>query len=151
MLRSDFHSNRQCHLSRKLHLHEQLKKSLTGRSQGATEGIQIRKIVAGTVIGTLINSLVLVPGALAATVQLGVVKSPDNERQWSGITRRLQSAGVNYCVVDFAQVQQASDLGSTKLLFLPNVAILNPMQVAALQDWMRQGGRVIVIPSCSLM
>ena len=78
MLRSDFHSNRQCHLSRKLHLHEQLKKSLTGRSQGATEGIQIRKIVAGTVIGTLINSLVLLPGALAATVQLGVVRSPDN-------------------------------------------------------------------------
>jgi hypothetical protein len=111
----------------------------------------LRTIVVGTVIGTFINSLVLLPGALAATVQLGVVRSPDNERQWSGITRRLQSAGVNYCVVDFAQVQQASDLGSTKLLFLPNVAILNPMQVAALQDWMRQGGRVIVIPSCSLM
>jgi uncharacterized lipoprotein YddW (UPF0748 family) len=104
----------------------------------------LRTIVVGTVISTLINSLVLLPGALAATVQLGVVRSPDNERQWSGITRRLQSAGVDYCIVDFAQVQQASDLGSTKLLFLPNLAILNPVQLAALQNWMRQGGRVIV-------
>jgi uncharacterized lipoprotein YddW (UPF0748 family) len=104
----------------------------------------MKTIVIGSVFGTLINSLVLLPGALAQTVPLGIVKSPDNENQWLGITTRLQSTGVAYCIVDFAQVQQASDLGNTKLLFLPNIERLQPIQLVALQEWMRQGGRVIV-------
>ncbi|HAJ60804.1 MAG TPA: hypothetical protein DCP31_17330 [Cyanobacteria bacterium UBA8543] len=125
--------------------YEQLKKLLKRRVSGSrTAGVEIRVIFAGTVIGTLINSLVLVPATWAQTAKLGVVKSPENEGQWSGITSRLQSTGVDYCIIDFAQVQQASDLGSTQLLFLPNIALLKPEQLAALQEWMRQGGRVIV-------
>ena len=143
ILRSSSRSNRQRRLFRKLHPQEQLQTLLTGNGS-RTGGVQIRKIVVGTVIGTLINSLVLLPGTLAETVKLGVVQSTDNQAQWSGIVSRLQATGVDYCIVDFAQVQQASDFGSTPFLFLPNISILNPMQLAALQDWMSQGGRVIV-------
>ena len=141
MLRSDSRSNRQRHVSQ---LPKQQFKLLTRCSEKTTSGVEMRTIFIGSVIGTLINSLVLLPAALAETVQLGVVKSPDNQGQWSGITTRLQSIGVAYCVVDFTQVQQASDFGSTKLLFLPNIEQLEPIQIAALQEWMRQGGRVIV-------
>ena len=114
------------------------------RSLNTCPHVGLQKIVVGTFIGTLLNSLVLLPVTLAETVQLGVVKSPENEGYWSGITTRLQSASVAYCVVDFAQVQQASDLGNTQLLLLPNIERLTPAQVAALQDWMEKGGRAIV-------
>lgn len=95
-------------------------------------------------IATLVNSLVFSPPAWAQTAQLGVVKSPDNERYWSEITTRLQATGVDYCIIDFSQVQQVSDLGSPQLLLLPNIERLEASQLAAVQDWMRQGGRVIV-------
>lgn len=95
------------------------------------------------ILGILINSLITQP-TFAQTAQLAVVKSPENTANWSGITSRLQSVGVNYCVVDFAQVRQASDLGNTQLLFLPNIERLEPAQINALQEWMDKGGRIIV-------
>lgn len=125
MLRSDSRSHRQSRLSK-------------------NQQRQFQTLVLGTFIGTLINSLVLIPVTLAETVPLGVVKSPENQGYWSGITTRLQSTGVAYCVVDFAQVRQASDLGNTQLLLLPNIERLAPAQLVALQDWMSKGGRVIV-------
>ena len=141
-MRSNSRSNQQRCLSRNQH-HDELFKLLTGLSSG-TVGVQMRKIVVGSVIGTLVNSLVLLPVAWADAVKLGVVKSQENEGQWSGITTRLHSIGVAYCIVDFSKVQQTSDLGSTQLLFLPNIERLEPVQLAALQDWMGKGGRVIV-------
>ncbi len=141
-MRSNSRSNQQRCLSRNQH-HDELFKLLTGLSSG-TVGVQMRKIVVGSVIGTLVNSLVLLPVAWADAVKLGVVKSQENEGQWSGITTRLHSIGVAYCIVDFSNVQQTSDLGSTQLLFLPNIERLEPVQLAALQDWMGKGGRVIV-------
>ena len=141
-MRSNSRSNQQRCLSRNQH-HDELFKLLTGLSSG-TVGVQMRKIVVGSVIGTLVNSLVLLPVAWADAVKLGVVKSQENEGQWSGITTRLHSIGVAYCIVDFSKVQQISDLGSTQLLFLPNIERLEPVQLAALQDWMGKGGRVIV-------
>ena len=104
------------------------------------KGTPIHKLV----VGTLINSLILLPATFAQTVPIGVVKSPENTGYWSGIISRMQSSGVAYCVVDFAQVSQASDLGNTQLLFLPNIERLESAQLAALQDWMNKGGRVIV-------
>ncbi|MCA1991525.1 MAG: family 10 glycosylhydrolase [Coleofasciculus sp. S288] len=106
--------------------------------------LQVWKMVVGAAIATSISSSVLLPAASAQTARLAVVRSLDNEGHWSGIRTRLQSSGVDYCVVDFAQVNRASDLGNTQLLFLPNVELVKPAQAAALQDWMRQGGRVIV-------
>jgi uncharacterized lipoprotein YddW (UPF0748 family) len=96
------------------------------------------------------NSVLLLPFALLFTVsanaqtpRLGVVKAPENAGQWEGISARLQATGVNYCVVDLPQWSRAADLGGTKLLFLPNVEILNSQQIVALQEWMEKGGRVI--------
>ncbi len=88
--------------------------------------------------------LLLFPGsATAQPAVLSVVKSQENANQWTGITTRLQVAGVSYCVVDLPSVKSAADLGSTAVLFLPNVETLTPVQAIALEDWMGRGGRVI--------
>ena len=84
------------------------------------------------------------PGSAAAQqTVLSVVKSQENANQWAGIATRLQVAGVSYCVVDLPSVKSAADLGSTAVLFLPNIEILTPVQAIALQEWMGRGGRVI--------
>ncbi|WP_293065366.1 MULTISPECIES: family 10 glycosylhydrolase [unclassified Moorena] len=106
--------------------------------------IDPKTIVVSTLIGLLLNSLPWLPAARAETVQLGVVKSRDNQGHWSGITERLHSIGVNYCIVDLTEVKKASDFDNTNLLFLPNVEFLHPKQFQALQEWIAQGGKVIV-------
>ncbi|MCP2732034.1 glycoside hydrolase family 10 protein, partial [Limnofasciculus baicalensis] len=104
----------------------------------------MRQFFLGAIVGTLIDSLVLLSATSAQTVQLGVVKSPDNQGYWSGITARLNKTGVDYCIVDWTQVEQVSDFGSPQVLFLPNIEQLEPSQLLALQEWMRQGGATIV-------
>ncbi len=115
----------------------------TAEFGATTGGLPLRRLILGTFLGTLINALVTSP-ITAQTIPLAVVKSPENTANWSGISSRLQSIGVTYCVVDFAQVRQASDLGNTQLLFLPNIERLEPTQITALQEWMGKGGQLIV-------
>jgi len=80
---------------------------------------------------------------LAADNVLGVVRNSENASQWSGITARLQSSGIPYCVVDLQQVRQPSDFGNVRVLFLPNVETIASGQLQAVQDWVRQGGKTI--------
>ncbi|MBD2042943.1 family 10 glycosylhydrolase [Microcoleus sp. FACHB-672] len=79
----------------------------------------------------------------AAEIVLGVVRSPDNAQEWAGITQRLDAAGIAYRTIDIAQINRASDLAGTTVIFLANIETLTPAQVNALDDWMSQGGRVI--------
>lgn len=79
--------------------------------------------------------------------KLGVIKSPENLRQWRGITNRLRSMAVDYCVIDVSSTTnnvEDVDLAPVKILFLPNVETLSNNQVTALQKWMSKGGKVIV-------
>jgi uncharacterized lipoprotein YddW (UPF0748 family) len=85
-----------------------------------------------------------VPTGWAANVVLGVVRSSDNANEWNEIIQRLETAGIDYRVIELQQVNRASDLAGTTLLFLPNLETLNDTQVLALEGWMSQGGRVIV-------
>ncbi|MDF5727847.1 MAG: family 10 glycosylhydrolase [Rhizonema sp. PD38] len=82
---------------------------------------------------------------MAATSEpiLSIVQSQENANQWTGITNRLQTAGVKYCIIPLANVQSAGDWGERKVLFLPNVEVLTPAQAIALEEWMSKGGRLI--------
>lgn len=111
----------------------------------------MKQICLGILLGISLNSSLLLNPAGAQTARLAVVKSPDNQGYWSEITKRLASTGINYCIVDWNQVQQASDFGGTQILFLPNIERLEPVQLAALQDWMNQGGQVIVSGAAGTM
>jgi uncharacterized lipoprotein YddW (UPF0748 family) len=74
---------------------------------------------------------------------LSVVHSQENANQWTGITDRLQTIGVKYCVIPLDNVRSAADWGDRRILFLPNVETLTPSQAIALEEWMSKGGRLI--------
>ncbi|OUL29345.1 family 10 glycosylhydrolase [Nostoc sp. 106C] len=92
----------------------------------------------------LLNGLGILP-AIAADEEpvLSIVYSQDNTNQWTGITNRLQAAGVKYCVIPLDAVRSSADWGDRRVLFLPNVETLTPTQAIALEEWMSKGGRLI--------
>jgi uncharacterized lipoprotein YddW (UPF0748 family) len=71
------------------------------------------------------------------------MQNGENASQWREISKRLQQAGIDYCLVD-GKWSQKTDLEKIKVLFLPNVETLNAQQAINLEVWMDQGGRVIV-------
>ncbi len=91
----------------------------------------------------IFNFLSVLPATAATDENLSIVYSQENASQWTGITSRLQSAGVKYCVVSLDAIRTASDWGDRKVLFLPNVETLSPAQAIALEEWMSKGGRLI--------
>ena len=92
----------------------------------------------------ILNSFSILP-VTAATEEpvLSVVYGQENTNQWRGITDRLQTIGVKYCVIPLADVKSGADWGDRGVLFLPNVETLTPTQAIALEEWMSKGGRLI--------
>ncbi|MBG1264764.1 glycoside hydrolase family 10 protein, partial [Nostoc sp. BAE] len=92
----------------------------------------------------ILNSFSILP-VMAATEEpvLSVVHSQENANQWTGITDRLQTIGVKYCVIPLNDVKSGADWGDRRVLFLPNVDTLTPTQAIALEEWMSKGGRLI--------
>ncbi|MCL6752572.1 family 10 glycosylhydrolase [Nostoc sp. CCCryo 231-06] len=92
----------------------------------------------------ILNSFSILP-VTAATEEpvLSVVHSQENANQWTGITDRLQTIGVKYCVIPLNDVKSGADWGDRRVLFLPNVETLTPTQAIALEEWMSKGGRLI--------
>ncbi|MEA5568275.1 glycoside hydrolase family 10 protein [Anabaena sp. UHCC 0399] len=74
---------------------------------------------------------------------LSVVQSPENTQHWIGITKRLQTIGVPYCVLPLERVKSAADWGDRQVLFLPNIETLTPAQAIALEAWTNKGGNLI--------
>ncbi len=105
--------------------------------------IRLGQGLANSIAVATVAGLVWLSPVQAAPIVLGVVRSPDNQSEWQGISSRLQSAKVDYRVVDWLQVDGAEDLHGLTVLFLPNVKTLTPQQVIAVETWMSQGGRVI--------
>ncbi|MHC5745148.1 MAG: family 10 glycosylhydrolase [Nostoc sp.] len=92
----------------------------------------------------VLNFLSILP-VTAATEEpvLSVVYGQENANQWTGISDRLQTIGVKYCVISLNDVKSGADWGDRRVLFLPNVETLTPTQAIALEDWMSKGGRLI--------
>ncbi|MEH2215173.1 family 10 glycosylhydrolase [Nostoc sp.] len=92
----------------------------------------------------VLNFLSILP-VTAATEEpvLSVVYGQENANQWRGISDRLQTIGVKYCVISLNDVKSGADWGDRRVLFLPNVETLTPTQAIALEDWMSKGGRLI--------
>ncbi|MDZ7952819.1 glycoside hydrolase family 10 protein [Nostoc sp. DedQUE09] len=92
----------------------------------------------------VLNLLSILP-VTAATEEpvLSVVYGQENANQWKGISDRLQTIGVKYCVISLNDVKNGADWGDRRVLFLPNVETLTPTQAIALEEWMSKGGRLI--------
>ncbi|MDJ0734808.1 MAG: family 10 glycosylhydrolase [Nostocaceae cyanobacterium] len=92
----------------------------------------------------LFNFLHVAPAtASVSQTVISVVYSQENATQWTGISNRLQASGVKYCVISLDSVRTMADWGERPILFLPNVEMLSPAQVIALEEWMSKGGRLI--------
>ncbi|CBN54717.1 MULTISPECIES: family 10 glycosylhydrolase [Kamptonema] len=98
----------------------------------------------GTLASSLINLLVLFPSPGLAESVLGVVRSSDNSADWIKITTRLWESGISrYKPINLEDIKSAADLAGVSVLFLPNIETLSAVQVKAIEEWMKQGGRLI--------
>ncbi|MEM9219806.1 MAG: family 10 glycosylhydrolase [Cyanobacteria bacterium P01_F01_bin.150] len=75
---------------------------------------------------------------------IGVVQNRDNISHWPTIMARLNQANVDYHVVDWSSVRRQTDLSSLSILILPNIKGVSSGQSAALQEFVAQGGQLIV-------
>ncbi|WP_265262904.1 family 10 glycosylhydrolase [Spirulina subsalsa] len=105
-------------------------------------GSRIRSVLLTAAIAVGFYALPL--EALAQGQRIAVVRSPENVRQWPGITQRLQQVGVDYCILDLSEVQAGPTLQQVGVLVLPNLETLTGSQVTTLDSWVRNGGKVIV-------
>lgn len=118
---------------------------LRSKSGLATTTVPKNRILSIACCLLPVASTFLVPSPTQAAEKevLGVVRSETNASQWANINKRLQAAGVSYCVIDLANVKSATDLSDRPVVFLPGVETLTPAQVIALEAWMSRGGKVI--------
>ncbi len=94
----------------------------------------------------ILYNLFAIAPAIAATAEepvFSIVHTQENASQWAGIENRLQAIGAKYCVISLDSVKSAADWGARPVLFLPNVESISPVQAIALEEWMRNGGRLI--------
>lgn len=99
-----------------------------------------------------INWLILLLGltyspeimALSPLTEVGVLRSRDNAQQWGQIVNRFQVSGVDFCVLDSQNWQQESDLNKIKVLLIPSVGNITGSQALALDNWVKDGGKLIV-------
>ncbi|NJL09778.1 MAG: hypothetical protein HC908_04980 [Calothrix sp. SM1_7_51] len=119
--------------------------------ESAIRDNRLKRFISRTLYLLPFSFLNLLPAAATAQTPekptLSVVYSQENSSQWTGIANRLQSAGVNYCVIPLAKVRTMRDWGDRRVLLMPNVETLTPAQGIALEEWMNQGGRVIATGS----
>jgi uncharacterized lipoprotein YddW (UPF0748 family) len=82
-----------------------------------------------------------------ATIQTGVfnvIQSQENSQEWTEITKRLQAVGAKYCVIPLANIKNVEDLGKQRVLLLPNIEKLTPIQLIAIKEWIvKEEGRLI--------
>lgn len=105
---------------------------------------RLRAIVGFSVFGIGLSIEVFQPRAAVSTSSIAVVRSNDNDRYWSEIEQRLQTAEVGYHTLEWDDVEDVSDLGDSKVLFLLNLEDISRRQASAIETWLGSGGRIIV-------
>ncbi|MDJ0520017.1 MAG: family 10 glycosylhydrolase [Trichodesmium sp. MO_231.B1] len=94
-------------------------------------------------IGTLISLMVLLPNPGRANVLLGIIRDPENTDEWNQIITRIRAIGISYEPIDLTQINTLADLSGVKVIFLPNIETLTQTQVQILEEWVKQGGKLI--------
>ncbi|WP_107666990.1 family 10 glycosylhydrolase [Cyanothece sp. BG0011] len=86
----------------------------------------------------------LITPSQALLGKVGVVKSPENQHQWTSIRNRLLATGLQFCLIEAEKWKTAEDLRNVRTLFLPNVETITGQQAQALETWVEGGGNLIV-------
>ncbi|WP_231599305.1 hypothetical protein [Crocosphaera watsonii] len=73
-----------------------------------------------------------------------MVRSTENQQQWTSIRNRLLSTGIQFCLLEAENWQTAEDLRNVRTLFLPNVETITGQQAEALETWLQARGNLII-------
>ncbi|MGK7881981.1 MAG: family 10 glycosylhydrolase [Crocosphaera sp.] len=95
-------------------------------------------------LSPLIASSFLITPSHALLGRVGVVRSPENQQQWTSIRNRLLATGIQFCLLEAENWQRAEDLRNVRTLFLPNVETITGQQAEALENWVSRGGNLII-------
>ncbi len=93
--------------------------------------------------GTLLSLMVLLPNPGRANVLLGIIRDPENTDEWNQIITRIRALGISYEPIDLTQINTLVDLSGVKVIFLPNIETLTQTQVQIIEEWVKQGGKLI--------
>ncbi len=93
--------------------------------------------------GTLLSLMVLLPSPSRANALLGIIRDPQNTDEWNQIITRIRALGISYEPIDLRQINTLADLSGVKVIFLPNIETLTQTQVQILEEWVKQGGKLI--------
>lgn len=96
-----------------------------------------------SLVGTLLSLIVLLPTPGRANVLLGIIRDPQNTDEWNQIARRIHALGIGYEPIDLRQIKTVNDLSGVKVIFLPNIQTLTQTQVQIIEEWVKQGGKLI--------
>ena len=104
----------------------------------------LASFLVATIASTLVNSLIIFPSLGQKESVLGVIRSADNSAEWIKITTRIWESGIGtYKPINLEDIKSAQDLVGITILFLPNIETLSAEQVKAIEEWAKQGGRLI--------
>ncbi|NEQ37936.1 MAG: family 10 glycosylhydrolase [Okeania sp. SIO3I5] len=87
--------------------------------------------------------MVLLPTPGRANVLLGIIRDPENIDEWNQIIIRIRGLGISYEPIDLRQINTLADLSGVKVIFLPNIETLTKTQVEIIEEWVKQGGKLI--------
>ncbi len=93
--------------------------------------------------GTLLSLMVLLPTPGRANVLLGIIRDSENTNEWNQILTRIRALGISYEPIDLRQINTLADLSGVKVIFLPNIETLTQTQVQIIEQWVKQGGKLI--------
>ncbi|MDJ0580672.1 family 10 glycosylhydrolase [Crocosphaera sp.] len=95
-------------------------------------------------LSPLIASSFLITPSHALLGRVGVVRSPENQQQWTSIRNRLLATGMQFCLLEAENWQTAEDLRNVRTLFLPNIETITGQQAEAIENLVSRGGNLIV-------
>ena len=101
------------------------------------------KQILPKLVGTLLSLMVLLPTPGRANVLLGIIRDPKNTDEWNQIITRIRTLGISYEPIDLTQIDTLADLSGVKIIFLPNIETLTQTQVQIIEEWVKQGGKLI--------
>lgn len=74
---------------------------------------------------------------------VGVMRSSHPTADWHRVEKRLQNSTIDYQAIDIDSLNNLEVLQGVRVLFLPNIEVLTTDQIRLLEQWVKQGGRLI--------
>jgi len=100
-------------------------------------------LILPKLVSTLLSLMVLLPTSARANVLLGIIRDQENIDEWNQIITRIRALGISYEPIDLRQINTLADLSGVKVIFLPNIETLTKTQVQIIEEWVKQGGKLI--------